>query len=400
MLIFYTLSMYSQKITVKGKVIDAANNLEVIGAAVQVEGTSLGTITDMDGNFVLQGVPAKGNLVFSFVGYKTVKAAIKQGQVYNIKLQEDTKVLDEVVVVGYGSMRKKEVTGAVARVNSDEITKISTSDLGTALQGMVAGVNVQASSGEPGAKSNIQIRGISSISGSSTPLYVVDGVPFEGDPGLSSNEIESIDILKDAASAAIYGTRGASGVILITTKKGKEGEMKVALDGYYGIQHVTSKMHLLDANEEVFVTVMANRMAENKNTDDLAWSSLKNYPVNFFNNSNLYDCIVKNNSPIQNYSANLSGGQKNLTYNMTVNYFDQEGVLINSDYQRYNIRSNTHFQRGKWNFNANLAMQIEEQLSPAWALLSDAYDYSPLRAQVDPIGMFLMLQVTPVKYRV
>ena len=224
MLIFYTLSMYSQKITVKGKVIDAANNLEVIGAAVQVEGTSLGTITDMDGNFVLQGVPTKGNLVFSFVGYKTVKAAIKNGQIYNIKLQEDTKVLDEVVVVGYGSMRKKEVTGAVARVNSDEITKISTSDLGTALQGMVAGVNVQASSGEPGAKSNIQIRGLSSISGDSSPLYVVDGVPFEGDPGLSSSEIASIDILKDAASAAIYGTRGASGVILITTKKGKEGE--------------------------------------------------------------------------------------------------------------------------------------------------------------------------------
>ena len=124
MLIFYTLSMYSQKITVKGKVIDAANNLEVIGAAVQVEGNSLGTITDIDGNFVLQGVPEKGNLVFSFVGYKTVKAAIKNGKFYNIKLQEDTKVLDEVVVVGYGSMRKKEVTGAVARVNSDEITKI------------------------------------------------------------------------------------------------------------------------------------------------------------------------------------------------------------------------------------------------------------------------------------
>ena len=216
MLIFYTLSMYSQKITVKGKVIDAANNLEVIGAAVQVEGNSLGTITDIDGNFVLQGVPEKGNLVFSFVGYKTVKAAIKNGKFYNIKLQEDTKVLDEVVVVGYGSMRKKEVTGAVARVNSEEITKISTSDLGTALQGMVAGVNVQASSGEPGAKSNIQIRGISSISGSSAPLYVVDGVPFEGDPGLSNNEIASIDILKDAASAAIYGTRGASGVILIS----------------------------------------------------------------------------------------------------------------------------------------------------------------------------------------
>lgn len=385
MLIFYTLSMYSQKITVKGKVIDAANNLEVIGAAVQVEGNSLGTITDIDGNFVLQGVPEKGNLVFSFVGYKTVKAAIKNGKFYNIKLQEDTKVLDEVVVVGYGSMRKKEVTGAVARVNSDEITKISTSDLGTALQGMVAGVNVQASSGEPGAKSNIQIRGLSSISGDSSPLYVVDGVPFEGDPGLSSSEIASIDILKDAASAAIYGTRGASGVILITTKKGKEGEMKIAVDGYYGVQHITSNIHLLDANESIFVKVMSNRMMEgNQNTDDLAWSNLKTYPVNFFNNSSLYEYVVNNNAPIQNYSVTANGGKKDLTYNLTANYFDQKGVLINSDYKRYNIRSNTHFQRGKWTINTNIAMKIENQLSPAWGLLNECYDYSPTRSQIYP----------------
>lgn len=277
------------------------------------------------------------------------------------------------------------MTGAVARVNSDEITKISTSDLGTALQGMVAGVNVQASSGEPGAKSNIQIRGLSSISGDSSPLYVVDGVPFEGDPGLSSSEIASIDILKDAASAAIYGTRGASGVILITTKKGKEGEMKIAVDGYYGVQHITSNIHLLDANESIFVKVMSNRMMEgNQNTDDLAWSNLKTYPVNFFNNSSLYEYVVNNNAPIQNYSVTANGGKKDLTYNLTANYFDQKGVLINSDYKRYNIRSNTHFQRGKWTINTNIAMKIENQLSPAWGLLNECYDYSPTRSQIYP----------------
>ena len=241
-LIFLLLSnpMFAQNVTVKGRVVSAIDDLGIIGAAVRVEGTNIGGITDVEGHFVLQNVPAKGVLSFSYVGYKTVRVTITKDKTYLIKMEEDSKVLDEVVVVGYGTMRKKELTGAVSRVVSEELAKISTSDVGSALQGQIAGVNVQASTGQPGSSANIQIRGISSINGSNNPLYVVDGVPFDGDPGLSPNEIESIDVLKDAASAAIYGTRGAGGVILVTTKSGKEGEMRISVDANYGIQKIRS----------------------------------------------------------------------------------------------------------------------------------------------------------------
>ena len=216
-------ALFAQKMAIRGKVILDSDKSEAIGASVRLEGQTVGTVTDLEGNFMLQSPVQKGVLVVSYVGYKTVKVPMTPSKkFYNISLREDTETLDEIVVVGYGTMRKKEVTGAVARVVSDDLSKISTSDLGTAMQGLVAGVNVQASSGEPGAASNIQIRGLNSISGSNSPLFVVDGVPYESDPGLSSSEIESIDVLKDAASAAIYGTRGAAGVILITTNKEKK----------------------------------------------------------------------------------------------------------------------------------------------------------------------------------
>ena len=379
-------ALAQSKYTLKGHVTSSVDNLEVIGASVQVEGTTIGTVTDFDGNFTLDVSVPKGNLVISYVGCKTMKVAFsRQKTSFKVVLMEDAEILDEVVVVGYGSMRKKEVTGAVARVAAEELGRVSTSDLGTALQGLVAGVNVQASSGEPGAKSNIQIRGLSSIAGGNSPLYVVDGVPYEGDPGLSSNEIESIDILKDAASAAIYGTRGAAGVILITTKQGKAGEMKVSVDGYYGVQKITSGIDLMNTSESIFVDIMVNRMQEGvNNTDNAAWTSIKQYPVNFFNDSNLYNVVTNNNAPVQNYSVTVSGGQKDLTYNLSANYFDQEGILINSDFKRYNVRSNVNFKRNKWSINTSLSFRIEDQLSPAWDLMTQSYSYSPTSSQVDP----------------
>lgn len=381
-------SVFAQKkYTIKGKVFAEADMLEVIGASVQVDGTTTGTVTDFDGNFSIEVTKPKGTLVISYVGCQTARVAYNQ-QKNNLKviLREDTKLLDEVVVVGYGSMRKKEVTGAVSRVSADELQKITTSDIGTALQGLVAGVNVQASSGEPGAKSNIQIRGLSSISGSNAPLYVVDGVPYEGDPGLSSSEIESIDVLKDAASAAIYGTRGAAGVILITTKQGKAGEMKVSVNGSYGIQHITSTIDLVNAAERTFLNVLKNRNSESgvNDTDDRAWTSLQNYPSNFFNDSNLYDVIINNNSPVQNYSVNLSGGKNDLTYSLTANYFNQEGVLINSNYSTLNLRSNTTFKRGKWTVNTSLGFKLEDQMSPGWGLLTQSYNHNPTSTAIDP----------------
>ncbi len=254
---------------ITGKITSATDKSSIIGAMIIIEGTQNGTVSDFEGNFTLQTDLKEGQIEVHYLGFQTQVIPFNAKKTkYDILLKENVHELNEVVVVGYGTMRKKEVTGAVARVNNEDLSKISTADLGTALQGMIAGVNVQASSGEPGAASNIQIRGLSSISGSSDPLYVVDGVPYESDPGLSSNEIESIDVLKDAASAAIYGTRGAGGVILITTKQGKEGQAKISFDAYYGVQEVTSGVDLMTSEEQTLVDMLVGRMSDSYNGDN------------------------------------------------------------------------------------------------------------------------------------
>ena len=384
-LIFLLLSnpMFAQNVTVKGRVVSAIDDLGIIGAAVRVEGTNIGGITDVEGHFVLQNVPAKGVLSFSYVGYKTVRVTITKDKTYLIKMEEDSKVLDEVVVVGYGTMRKKELTGAVSRVVSEELAKISTSDVGSALQGQIAGVNVQASTGQPGSSANIQIRGISSINGSNNPLYVVDGVPFDGDPGLSPNEIESIDVLKDAASAAIYGTRGAGGVILVTTKSGKEGEMRISVDANYGIQKITSGLDLVNASESIYLACLFAAKGE-QIAPNYVWNSLWQNTNLFANDSNVLPMVECDNQPMSNVSLTLSGGKNNITYSLIGNFFKQDGILLNSGYERYNIRANSTFKKSRWTVYTNLSAKFDKKESPAWGLYQQIYSYKPTSIQVDP----------------
>ena len=377
------LTMSAQDV-VKGVVLSDSDESAVMGASVRVDGTSFGTITDLDGNFSLKIPNDKNVLVVSYLGYKEQKVSLNKNQnFYTIRMREDVELLDEVVVVGYGTMRKKELTGAVARVESESLTKISTSDLGTALQGQIAGVSVQSSSGAPGSAANIQIRGINSISGSNTPLFIVDGIPQSGDPGLSSSEIESIDVLKDAASAAIYGTRGAGGVILITTKEGKTDQMRVTLDGYYGVQKITSGLELMNAQQYIYQRLLTNRYVNYKD-DSNFWTPLDNSPINFTNDSNLMKVIQNDNAAIQNYSLTVSGGRKDLTYNIVANYFDQDGVIINSSFNRYNVRANTSFKKQKWTINTSLGFKVEERESPGWGLLTESYKYDPTQSPIDP----------------
>ena len=290
--LFVSLGLFAQKITVKGVVNDATGE-PVIGANVIIKGTSVGTITDFDGNFTLNA-NAKDVLVVSFIGYKNAEVKVKPNMV--ITLRDDTQLLDDVVVIGYGAVKKKELTGAVAQVKSEELTKINTSDLGNALQGMVSGVSVTAESGAPGASSNILIRGVTSVSGGNTPLYVVDGVPQEGDPRISPNEVETIDILKDAASCAIYGTRGAAGVILITTKKGSAGAMKVTFDGSFGVKKIVSNDFLMNASEQNYFEIIRNRALKPDLLDDQVILDLYKVPGYFHNNTNLLDQIFIDNA--------------------------------------------------------------------------------------------------------
>jgi len=308
----------------------------------------------------------------------------------NVTMKSSVIGLDEVVAIGYGVQKKKEVTGAVVQVKAEDLTKMSTSDLGTALQGQVAGVSIMASSGEPGASSNIQIRGISSVNGNNTPLFVVDGVPMEGDPQLSSSEIETVDILKDAASCAIYGTRGAAGVILITTKQGKSGDMKISIDSYRGIQKITSGVELMDAKEWIYQYWIQKDNTENGGFDlTNYWHVLDDIQANgtnfrkVQNDTNISDIIQNDNAIVESYSLNVSGGSDNLIYNVSGSYFNQDGVLINSGFERFSLRSNTTYKTGKWVIKTGLSFKNEVKMRPPNNFLYEIYKYQPYKDAID-----------------
>lgn len=352
------------------------------GVNIVVKGTTVGTISGANGNYSIS-VPADGTLLFSFIGYEKMEVAVNGKTKIDAQLELSSIGIEEVVAIGYGTVRKKEVTGAVAQVSSEVLQQSSTSDLGTALQGQIAGVSVQASSGSPGSSSNIQIRGLSSVTGANAPLFVVDGIPYDGDPKLSNSEIETIDVLKDAASAAIYGTRGSGGVILITTKQGKEGTMKVGIDSYYGIQDITSGTPIMNFEENRFAGFIWSNNINGTHYDN-TWTALESNRYQFTNNTDLEKILVVNNAAIQNHSINISGGKDGLTYNVVGNYFSQDGSIINSGYDRFNVRANTNYKKDKWTFRTSLGFYVEEKESEPWQLLLEAYKYKPYQTAVDP----------------
>ncbi|WP_068472876.1 SusC/RagA family TonB-linked outer membrane protein [Saccharicrinis aurantiacus] len=374
-------SIFAQQSFITGIVISAEDNLPIPGASVVVKGTTNGTITDLDGKFNIKANRGK-TLVFSFVGMKNSEKVITGGRI-DIILEPEYIGLDEVVAIGYGTQKKKEISGAVTQVKSEDITRMATADLGTALQGQVAGVNVQAASGAPGEGSNIQIRGISSIEGSNAPLFVVDGIPQEGDPRLSNNEIETLDILKDAASCAIYGTRGAGGVILITTKQGEAGTVKVSVDSYMGIQKITSGIPLMGFEDYWYSEYKFQQNNNSKHSDDI-WTALQQNPANFTNNTNIINTVQNDNAIVQNHSVSISGGKDDVRFSLVGSYFNQDGILLNSGYERFNLRTNTHIKKGKWNFTLGLGMRVDERERQAGNLLYDAYKYKPFQPSLDP----------------
>ncbi|GHB63745.1 SusC/RagA family TonB-linked outer membrane protein [Persicitalea jodogahamensis] len=372
---------FAQEVLVTGKVTSEAGEI-VPGATVVVQGTSRGTTSNAEGNYSISA-PGNGTLVVSFVGYETTGIPINGRSKLDIVLKEGAIELEQVVAVGYGTQRKKEVTGAVGQVTNEVLVKSSTADLGTALQGQIAGVSVQASSGAPGATANIQIRGINSVTGANEPLYVVDGIPYSGDPRLSMSEIETIDVLKDAASASIYGTRGSGGVILITTKQGKAGAMKVSLDGYYGIQKITSGVPRSDFEGQMYSNFLYTNNINGTHLGN-TWTPLETNRWGFTNNTDINDVIQQDNAPIQNYALNISGGKQDLSYSINANYFGQKGAIINSGYDRFNVRANTSYVRNKWTFRTSIGLRLEDQQYEPWGMLLEVYRYKPFQQMIDP----------------
>ena len=358
------------QISVSGNVEAGDDGSAVIGANITIKGTTTGTITDFDGNFSLTANPGD-ILVVSYMGYQTQELAVKNSPL-KIILQPDNVMLDEVVAVGYGTMKKSDLTGSVASVKAEDLIKAPVAGLDQALQGRAAGVTVVTNSGQPGETATIRIRGIGSALGGNDPLYVVDGVITTDIKWLSPNDIKSMEILKDASAAAIYGSRGANGVILITTNQGAEGKVNIAFDAYWGMQNRWKKLDLLGAQDMADLKLRIGAMRDGaseisfyKTNGFNEWMSVYNtgtskyFPtvMTFANPDGLdyssidtdwQDEVFKKNAFMHNYNLSLDGGNDFGHYAFSASYFGQQGTVIGSDFHRLTLRLNSDIKVNKW----------------------------------------------------
>ena len=348
-------SIYAQSMKVTGKVVDG-DGLEVIGASVVVKGAAgVGTITDLNGTYSLTVNDAsKDVLVFSYVGMASQEIKVNGRSQINVTLKSDAVLLDEVVAIGYATVKRKDLTGSVASVNSKELSKIPTSDVTQALAGRMAGVQVMQSEGAPGASISIRVRGGISITQSNEPLYIIDGFPSEdGMSTLDPAEIESIDILKDASATAIYGARGANGVVVITTKSGAQGGGKatVTFDSYVGFKKIAKKLDVLSPYE--FVKLDYERKVYDQANSQESWdAAVKSFETiygkysdieaNYANREGIdwQDQTLGRTALTQNYRIGVSGGTDKLNYSIAYSYYDEEGAMVFSGSKKHNISFN------------------------------------------------------------
>ncbi|WP_119792123.1 SusC/RagA family TonB-linked outer membrane protein [Flavobacterium anhuiense] len=379
-LLFITAGIQAQNTTpliqskLDGTVVDAITNQPIIGASVTIKGTTHGVVTDAEGKFYFQtGQKFPYTLIVSYIGYKKLEIIVEKNPVI-INLKEERQELDELVVVGYGTQKRKDITGSVASVPKANLSQV-TSSADNLLRGAVAGVVVTQSSGRPGASSSVRIRGGNSITAGNEPLYVVDGILIYNDnnnssagvtyAGASVNvlstinpaDIESIEVLKDASATAIYGSRGANGVVIITTKKGTKGQDNISYQGYFGFQNISKKLKLMNASE---------------------WASLRNdvqasigqapsfspAQIEALKTSGNYDwqsAAFVTAAPVQNHNLSFSGGDEKSRYAISAGYFDQDGIVLGSDFKRISLRANyerNYSQKFKFGVNANYTNSI------------------------------------------
>ena len=408
--------LLAQTKTITGVVKDATGEV-IIGASVVVKGTTIGTITNLDGTFSIQAPADAKSIVFTYVGMQRQEVAIS-GNIINVVLKEDAKGLDELIVVGYGSVRKSDLTGSVSSMNAAKITEKGTISVVSALQGSVAGVQVNQSSSRAGAAFDIIVRGQNSVSGSTAPLYVVDGVITSGIDFLNPQDIERIDILKDAASTAIYGSRGSTGVVIVQTKSGKNvntaSKPTISYDGYYGVSNIVRTPNFMSTKDWMNYRIMNYQYTSDSNSDgvlEFATADLKNvwmggvqlrdlkdgkglqqvyadgtfggseWLLNRYLNNISTDWVdlVSQQGSQQNHYIDISGGTKDVSYVIGFGYQDEKGVYVNDQYSRYNLKANiTAKLSDKWSagFNINTAYSTQEQGSEN-SILS-AYRMSPI----------------------
>jgi TonB-linked SusC/RagA family outer membrane protein len=334
---------------VKGTITDATG-MPVIGAAVKEKGTSNGVVSDIDGNFALE-VGANATLEISYIGYKTLEVKASQ-QPMNITMVEDAEMLDEVVVVGYGSQRKSDLTGGITSVKAEQLEMVTSNNLLDKLAGQVPGLSITTSNARPGEEQSLRIRGINSLTASNTPLIVLDGIPYNGSLGdIDPEIIESLSVLKDASSAAIYGSRGSNGVILIQTKKGKQGKAQVTYKGQVGLEQPQSRLNLMDGPEYVRMMQEYYHQKEGWTGDQLDPMYILN-PRERENYKNGHETdwqdIVLRNALTNRHTVNITGGTEYTKYSATISNLKQEGVMVNSGMRRTNLSMNIVQDLNSW----------------------------------------------------
>ncbi|WP_324670940.1 TonB-dependent receptor [Hymenobacter sp. GOD-10R] len=395
-LISYVAQAQNRQIT--GRVLSAADNAPLPGVTVVVKGTTSGSTTDSDGKFSLTA-PASDSptLVLSYIGFETTEAKVGNDGTVTVRLKEQTTALNDVVVVGYGTQRKRDVTGSVASVTAEQVAEVPITRADQILQGRVSGVQVTQTNSEPGGNVSIRIRGTNSINSGNEPLFVVDGFPGAGDlNSINPSDIESIEVLKDASATAIYGSRGANGVIIITTKKGKAGRNAINFEAYSGVSNVRKKYDLMTAPQfaNYLNDVQTLNNLENKTTTALPYT--QDQIAALGKGTDWQDAIFQQGRQ-SNYQLGFNGGTEDTRYNLSFNYFDQEGIILNSGFQRGTVRLNLD-KKVSNKINVNFSSQLartQQKLTTvntnggsAGGVLLDALRFSPIQPVRDEFGNY------------
>lgn len=333
MFVLASVATFAQKVS--GVVTSSTDGEPMPGVAIMVKGTSTGVVTDIDGNYSIN-VPADGTLIFSFIGFSTQEIVVGNQTTINVVLEEETAMLEDLVVVGYGVQKKSVVTAAIAKVSADDLTLSAPVRVDNALKGLASGVTVTSSSGQPGAAARIRVRGVGTIN-NSDPLYIVDGMPIEGGLDyLNPNDIQSIEVLKDAASGAVYGARAANGVILVTTKNGKAGQVHANYDFSYGWQSAWKHRDVLNASEYALMI--------NEGRINAGMSPIYEDPYSYGEGTDWQDEVFNDNAPVMSHQASINGGNDKVNFLFSFGYYTQDGIVggnfDRSNYERLTLRNN------------------------------------------------------------
>lgn len=390
MLLFIN-SVNAQERSVSGTIVDQEDNQPLAGVSVLVKGSSTGTTTDADGRFTIRVPEGKNQLEISYAGYQKISTNIDRGNTVNLKLIKDLSELSAVQVVGYGVQKKSDLTGSISSIKGSELTQMATQRVDQAIQGRAAGVLVLNTDGQPGGNTTIRVRGMNSINGGNNALIVVDGLQGGNLNSLNPNDIESIEILKDASATAIYGAQGANGVVLVTTKLGKKGKPVIGYNYTFGLSQLRKKLDVMGAADYA-KTINASVMTRNGSGAT---------PVPIFTDAEIaayeqnggtdWQDVIYRTAPMHNHELSISGGTDNLKYLVSGGYLDQEGILVNSGYKRFSLRANVFADINNWaSMGLNWAGTKENGNSPPYgsadiSFLGNSVNVAPRWAPTEPV---------------